>query len=92
VFAYAGEVIRIRSVPITDEEARELADLLVGDEAAEELVGRIERALMNGMGLLGTNRLEARATLFAVQTMLAAREHSPRLLELRTSLTQMLES
>jgi hypothetical protein len=92
VFAYAGGVIRIRSVPITDDEARELADLLVGDEAAEELVGRIERALVNGMGLLGTNRLEARATLFAVQKMLAVREHSPRLLELRTSLTQMLES
>jgi anti-sigma factor RsiW len=91
MFAYAWTVIRIRGVPISDDEARELARLLAGDEAAAALVARIGRALedVDG-GLIATSRLEARATLFAVQRMLSRREHSERLLELRVGLVAML--
>jgi hypothetical protein len=85
-------VIRIRGVPISDDEARELARSLAGDEAAAALVGRIGRALEDPAGgLIATSRLEARSTLFAVQRMLSRREHSERLLELRASLVAMLE-
>ena len=84
-------MIRIRGVPISDEEARELAQLLAGDEASTALVDRIGRALEDADGgLIATSRLEARATLFAVQRMLSRREHSERLLELRSGLVTML--
>ena len=93
MFAYADRVIRIRGVPISDDEARELAELLTGDEAATGLVDRLRRALADeDGGLIATSRLEARATLFAVQRMLARREHSERLLELRSGLVAMLEA
>ena len=91
MFAYASRVIRIRGVPISDDEARELAQLLMGDEAAVSLVDRIRRALEDADGgLIATSRLEARAALFAVQRMLSRREYSERLLELRTGLVTML--
>jgi hypothetical protein len=86
VFVYAGRVIRIRGVSISDDDARELAHRLAHDEAAVSLVDRLTRALQDGGGLIAANRLEARAALFAVQAMLARREHSERLLELRASL------
>jgi hypothetical protein len=92
VFVYAGGVIRVRGVPISDDDARELVERLRGDEAASSLVGRLERALADEVGgLIATDRLEARACLFAVQRMLAAREHSERLLELRASLVATVE-
>jgi hypothetical protein len=91
MFAYAVRVIRIRGVPISDDEARELAQLLAGDEAATALVDRIRRALVDADGgLIATSRLEARAALFAVQRMLSRRAHSERLLELRAGLVSML--
>jgi hypothetical protein len=93
MFAYAGRVIRIRGVPISDDEARELADLLAGDEAASSLVDRIRRALADeDGGLIATSTLEARAALFAVQRMLSRREHSERLLELRGGLVAMVSA
>ena len=91
MFAYAGRVIRIRGVPISDDEALELSMRLAHDEAAASLVDRLDRAIGGGGGLVATDRLEARAALFAVQAMLARREHSERLLELRRSLVAMLE-
>jgi hypothetical protein len=78
-------------VVISDDEARELAGLLAGDEAGQGLGDRIGRALAYGSGVIATDRLEARAVLFAVQRMLAGREHSPRLLELRASLVQVID-
>ena len=92
MFVYAGRVIRVRGVPISDDEARELVERLTGDEAAMSLVDRVTRTLEDGGGLVATDRAEARATLFAVQKMLAAREHSERLLELRASLVSMIDS
>jgi hypothetical protein len=92
VFAYAGRVIRVRGVPISDDEARELAHRLAHDEVAASLADRLARALDGGGGLIATDRLEARAALFAVQAMLAKREHSERLLELRGSLVAKLEN
>jgi hypothetical protein len=83
-------MIRIRGVPIDDDDARELAHRLAGDEAAAGFVGRLTRALTNGRGVIGTDRLESRAVLFAVQAMLTKREHSERLLELRASLVAMM--
>lgn len=91
VFAYDRRVIRVRGVPVSDADARELARRLTGDEAAGSLVTRLGRALDDGGGLIATDRLEARAVLFAVQKMLAEREHSERLLELRHSLVAMLK-
>ena len=85
-------MIRVRGVPISDDEARELVERLAGDEAAMSLVDRVTRTLEDGGGLVATDRAEARATLFAVQKMLAAREHSERLLELRASLVSMIDS
>jgi hypothetical protein len=90
VFAYDRRVIRVRGVPVSDDEVRELAHRLSGDEAAESFVDRLGRALDDGGGLIATDRLEARAVLFAVQAMLAEREYSERLLELRGSLVAML--
>ena len=92
MFAYAGTVIRVRGVPINDDEARELAERLAHDEAASSLVDRLTRAVEGGGGLVATDRVEARAALFAVQSMLARREHSERLLDLRRSLVAMLEA
>jgi hypothetical protein len=92
MFAYAGRVIRVRGIPISDDEARELAQRLVHDEVAASLVDRLGRAVEGGGGLVATDRLEARSALFAVQSMLAKREHSERLLELRRSLVAMLEA
>ncbi len=83
-------MIRVRGVPISDDEARELAQRLAHDEVAASLVGRITRAVENGGGLIATDRLEARAALFAVQSMLARREHSERLLGVRPSLVALL--
>jgi hypothetical protein len=85
-------VIRVRGVPISDDEARELAHRLADDEAAASLVDRLTRALDNGSGLIATDRLEARAALFAVQAMLSKRVYSERLLELRQSLVAMVEA
>jgi hypothetical protein len=85
-------VIRVRGVPISDDEARELARLLHRDEGASSLVARLSRALEDEVGgLVATDRLEARAVLVAVRTMLE-REHSERLLELRRSLVTTLEA
>jgi hypothetical protein len=92
MFAYAGRMIRVRGVPISDDEAVELARGLAHDELAASLVDRLERAVGCGGGLVATDRLEARAALFAVQAMLARREHSDRLLELRRSLVAMLDA
>ena len=91
MFAYAGGVIRVRGVPISDGEACELVDRLAHDEAAASLVDRLTRAVERGGGLVATDRVEARSALFAVQTMLSRRNHSERLLELRRSLVAMLE-
>jgi hypothetical protein len=91
MFAYAGGVIRVRGVPISDDEARELVDRLAHDEAAASLVHRLTRAVEAGGGLVATDRVEARSVLFAVQRMLSRRDHSERLLELRRSLVAMLE-
>ena len=90
MFAYDEWVIRVRGIPISDDDARELTERLSGDEAARSVVDRMTRALENGSGLIATNRLESRAVFFAVQAMLAKREHSERLLELRASLAAML--
>jgi hypothetical protein len=92
VFAYAGRVIRVRGVPISNDDARELAHRLAHDEAAASLVDRLTRALERDGGLIATSKLEARAALFAVQAMLAQREYSERLLELRASLVATLEN
>jgi len=73
------------------DEARELAARLAGDDAAASLADRIRRVLENGGGVIATDRLEARTALFEVQGMLSKREHSPRLLELRSSLVAFLE-
>jgi len=83
-------MIRVRGVPISDDDARELVERLEGDDAAASLVDRITRALEGHGGLIATDRLEARAALFAVQAMLAKREHSERLLDLRASLVAMV--
>jgi hypothetical protein len=91
MFAYARRVIRVRGVPISDEEANELARLLAGDEAGLGLADRINRALAMGGGLVGTDRLEARATLVAVDALLD-RGPCRRLLELRASLVSAHES
>ncbi len=87
-----GLVIRVRGVPISDDEARELVERLVHDEAATSLVDRLRRAVDDGGGLVAADRIEARAGVFAVQAMLARREHSERLLELRRSLVAMLDA
>ena len=84
-------MIRVRGVPISDDEALELSQRLAHDEAAASLVDRLDRAVAAGGGLVATDRLEARAALFAVQAMLARRAHSERLLELRRSLVAMLD-
>ncbi len=91
-FVYGRAMIRIRGVPVSDEDAHRLVRLLAHDEAAAGFVDRLERALIDGDGLIATDRLEARAALFAVQRLLAACEHSERLLELRASLVEKLRS
>jgi hypothetical protein len=58
-------VIRIRGVPISDEEAQELASLLAGDEAGQSLSDRIGRALAMGSGVLAADRLGARCIVRA---------------------------
>jgi hypothetical protein len=83
-------VIRIRGVPIGDEDVRELVQRLENDESAAELAGRLRRALGNGRGLVGTDRAEARALLDALDRMLGHREPYERLLELRASLVGMI--
>ena len=84
-------MIRVRGVPISDDEARELVERLAHDEAAASLVDRLTRAVDGEGGLVATDRVEARSALFAVQAMLSRRDHSERLLELRRSLVAMLE-
>jgi hypothetical protein len=83
-------VIRIRSVPLPPEDVRELVDWLDGDETATELVGRLNRALLNRMGVVGTDPVETRAMLHAVDAMLD-RGPAGRLLELRGKLVARVE-
>ena len=83
-------MIRIRGVPISDDEARELARLLDRSDEAAGLVARLDRALADEVGgLVATDRDEARCILVAVRSMLEE-ERSERLLELRASLVAML--
>jgi hypothetical protein len=90
VFVYAGRVIRVRGVPISDDNARELARRLGSDPVARDFVERLERALTMDGGLIGTHRLEAQAVLVAIDGMLD-RSPSERLLELRASLVEMVD-
>jgi hypothetical protein len=82
-------VIRVRGVPVTDDDAREIARLLRGDLAGIGVAVRIDRALATDGGLIPTNRDEARAVLAALDVI---GYESERLLELRASLVAMADS
>jgi hypothetical protein len=83
-------MIRIRGVPVPPEDVRGLVDWLERDERATELVGRLNRALLSGMGVVGTDPVETRAMLTAVDAMLNSGP-AARLLELRGKLVASLE-
>lgn len=83
-------MIRIRGVPITVVDAREIAQRLQGDEAAAEFHGRLTRALADDGGLIATNGIETRALLAVVDSMLAEKPSYERLLELRGVLAREL--
>lgn len=54
----------MRGLPITDEQAAEVRDLLRSHaEGSTELADRIDRALIAGMGMLATDHEQARALL-----------------------------
>jgi len=83
-------VIRVRGVPISDDDARELARRLSGHADARSFVDRLERALAMDGGLIGTDRVEAQVVLAAIDGMLDSGS-SERLPELQASLVEMVE-
>jgi hypothetical protein len=86
-------MIRLRGVPIGDEDARELARRL--REHALVAVGiaeRVERALVAEGGLIATNPPEARAVLTVVDQWLIEAELSEGLREARASIAEMLSA
>ena len=82
-------MIRLRGVPLSDEEASELAAWLRanGDLGGVELAGRIERALIAGSGMLATDRAQALAVLAALDDW---RSDSERLFELAQGLREFV--
>jgi hypothetical protein len=62
-------VIRFRGFPISPEEATELATRLreQGDRHGLRVAERLERGVLMGTALVGTDRFEARATLEAIE-------------------------
>ena len=82
-------MIRIRGLPISDEEAEELAYRLRarGDEPSLVVSDRLGRALTVGSGVIAMDRSEARAVLTAID------EWTPdRLREVRRALLVYLEA
>ena len=82
-------MLRIRGVPIGEDDWRELIGRLAKDHAATDLVARMRRALEKGNGLIATSAGEARSLLAAVDALLD-RGPQERLLELRASLAAMV--
>jgi hypothetical protein len=82
-------VIRVRGVPISESDARELARRLTGVPGGDGFLERLERALAMDGGLIGTDRVEAQAVLCAIEGMLDS--GSERLLELQASLVEMVD-
>lgn len=61
-------MIRLRGVPISIEDAAELArGLLVQSEASLGIAERLERAIVAGTGVIATTEPEARAVLAALE-------------------------
>lgn len=57
-------MIRVRGFPISDADAAELArGLRAYSAASEDVAERVERALLMGTGVIGTDTLQARAVL-----------------------------
>jgi len=83
-------VIGVRGVPISDEDARELARRLNGHAAARGFVDRLERALAMDGGLIDTDAVEAQALLVGIVGMFD-RGVSERLLELQASLVELVD-
>ncbi len=78
-------MIRLRGVPLSDDEASELAAWLraSGDVGGADLAARIERALIVGSGMLATDRAQALAVLAALDDW---RPDNARLFELAQGL------
>lgn len=82
-------MIRVRGVPISDADAKDLARRLLDDETGIGVAARLTRAIEMDGGVIGTSKPEARAVLSAVDHLLD-RGPSERLLELRASLVEQL--
>jgi hypothetical protein len=79
-------VIRIRGFVVSDERAADLVQKLrVQSDASLDVAERLERALLLGTGMLGTDRPQA-------QALLAVLDEDPALTELRESLSVFIES
>jgi hypothetical protein len=79
-------VIRIRGFAISDERAAGLAERLrVQSDASLDVAERLERALLLGTGMLGTDRPQAEA-------LIAVLDEDPAFMELRGFLGIFIES
>jgi hypothetical protein len=54
-------VIRVRGIPISDQDARDLARRLLDDETGIGVAARLTRAVEMDSGVIGTSKSEARA-------------------------------
>jgi hypothetical protein len=82
-------VIRVRGIPISDRDAKDLVQRLLDDETGIGVAARLTRAIEMDGGVIGTSKPEARAVLGAVDFLLD-RGPSGSLLELRASLVDQL--
>ena len=79
-------MIRIRGLAVSDERAADLAQRLRDQsDASLDVAERLERALLLGTGMLGTDRPQA-------QALIAVLDEDPALMELRESLGVFIES
>jgi hypothetical protein len=83
-----GSGVRVRGVPISNEEACELARRLrsYGDPIGVGVAERLERGVLAGTAMVGTSLPEARVTLTVIE-----RWAPLRLLEVQDSLNDYID-
>jgi hypothetical protein len=82
-------VIRVRGIPISDRDARDLARQLLDHETGIDVAARLTRAIEMDGGVIGRSKPEPRALISAIDVLLNGGP-SERLLELRARLLEQL--
>jgi hypothetical protein len=82
-------VIRVRGIPFSELDAKDLARRLLDDETGIGVAARLTRAFEMDGGVRGTSKPEPRSVLSAVDFLLECGPSEP-LLELRASLVEQL--